>query len=235
MQVHPSHPDRTMKERILVVEDEPGLRQSLVDCLNVRNYVADSRRDGKAALEAASVGEYDLLILDIMLPSMSGLEVCRNLRETGIGVPILMLTARGTLRDKVSGLREGADDYMTKPFEMEELLARVAALLRRASAGAKDLYEVEGIQVDLKNSRIIRKGQMIDLSYREARLLRYFLEHRGAVIRRDQLLRAVWGYNFTPLSRTVDVHVAWLRQKMEDDPSQPQLIITVHGQGYRFS
>jgi two-component system alkaline phosphatase synthesis response regulator PhoP len=224
-----------MNERILIVEDEPGLRQSLVDCLNVRQYCADSIRDGKAALEKATEGRYDLIILDIMLPSMNGLDVCRNLRQRGVATPVLMLTARTTLKDKVVGLRDGADDYMTKPFEMEELLARVVAILRRASLGGKDLYEVRGIQIDFKNSRIIREGRMIDLSEREARLLRYFVEHQGQVVRREELLKAVWGYNFLPFSRTVDVHVAWLRQKMERDPRQPELILTVHGQGYRFA
>jgi two-component system alkaline phosphatase synthesis response regulator PhoP len=224
-----------MNERILIVEDEPGLRQSLVDCLNVRKYCADSVRDGMAALEKATEGRYDLIILDIMLPSMNGLDVCRNLRQRGIATPVLMLTARTTLKDKVVGLRDGADDYMTKPFEMEELLARVVAILRRAALGGKDIYEVRGIQIDFKNSRIIRKGRMIDLSEREARLLKYFVEHQGQVVRREELLKAVWGYNFLPFSRTVDVHVAWLRQKMEDDPRQPELIQTVHGQGYRFA
>lgn len=167
-------------ERILIVEDEPGLRQSLADCLNPRQYYVDSRRDGKAGLETAAKSQFDLIILDIiMLPSMSGLEVCHALRQRGIRTPVLMLTARASLEDKVLGLREGADDYMTKPFEMEELLARVAAHLRRASATTHFVYEVRGIQIDFRNLRIVRGGQMVDLSEREARLLRYFLEHEG--------------------------------------------------------
>jgi two-component system alkaline phosphatase synthesis response regulator PhoP len=223
-----------MNERILIVEDEPGLRQSLVDCLNNRNYEADSIRDGMEALKKATEAHYDLVILDIMLPTMNGLEVCRSLRERHIATPVLMLTARGTLHDKVEGFREGADDYMTKPFEMEELLVRIEAILRRSSLSGKDSYRLRGIEVDFRNSRIIRSGRMTDLSEREARLLRYFLEHQGEVISRDHLLKAVWGYNFLPFSRTVDVHVAWLRQKLEDDPRQPQLILTVHGKGYKF-
>lgn len=224
-----------MKERILIVEDEPGLRQSLVDCLNVRQYYVQSTRDGQTALKTATEARFDLIILDIMLPSMNGLDVCRKLRERDVQTPVLMLTARGTLRDKVIGLREGADDYMTKPFEMEELLARIGAILRRAALTTRDVYEIQGIQMDFKNSRIVRGGHMTDLSEREARLLRYFVEHQGEVLSRQELLRAVWGYNFVPFSRTVDVHVAWLRQKLEEDPGQPRLIVTVHGQGYRFA
>jgi two-component system, OmpR family, alkaline phosphatase synthesis response regulator PhoP len=224
-----------MKERILIVEDEPGLRQSLVDCLNVRQYYVQSTRDGQTALETATEVRFDLIILDIMLPTMNGLDVCRKLRERDVQTPVLMLTARGTLKDKVVGLREGADDYMTKPFEMEELLARIGSILRRAALTTRDIYEIQGIQMDFKNSRIVRRGQMTDLSEREARLLRYFVEHQGEVLSRQELLRAVWGYNFVPFSRTVDVHVAWLRQKLEDDPGQPRLIVTVHGQGYRFA
>ena len=227
-----------MNERILVIEDEPGLRQSLVDCLLKRQYQVDSARDGKTGLEVATQSPFDLIILDIMLPSMNGLEVCGSLRRLRINTPILMLTARGKLTDKIVGLREGADDYMTKPFEMEELLARLEALLRRSSLTARaqqEVYDIDAIQIDFKNSRIIRDGRMTDLSEREARLLRYFLEHRGEVLTRRELLHAVWGYNFAPLSRTVDVHVAWLRQKLEDDPREPRLILTIHGRGYRFT
>jgi two-component system alkaline phosphatase synthesis response regulator PhoP len=138
-------------------------------------------------------------------------------------------------KDKVVGLQDGADDYMTKPFEMEELLARVLAILRRAALAAKDFYDIRGIQIDFKNSRIVRDGRTTELSEREARLLRYFVEHRGEVVSREQLLRVVWGYDFMPFSRTVDVHVAWLRQKIEIDPRQPVLIVTIHGRGYRFA
>ena len=223
-----------MKERILIVEDEPDLGQSLLDCLNARGYHVQSTRDGKAGLEIATQSRFELIILDIMLPSMNGVDVCRKLRERDVQTPVLMLTARGTLKDKVVGLREGADDYTTKPFEMEELLARIAAIFRRAALSTKDVYDVKGIQVDFKNSRIVRAGHMTDLSDREARLLRYFIEHQGEVLSREKLLRAVWGYNFAPFSRTVDVHVAWLRQKLEKDPRRPELIVTVHGEGYRL-
>jgi len=226
-----------MNEHILIIEDEPGLRQSLIDCLAARRYRVNSTRDGKDGLQIATDDQFDLIILDIMLPSMNGLDICGHLRQRNIHTPILMLTARGTLTDKVAGLREGADDYVTKPFEMEELLARIEALLRRsltASRAQHDVYELQGIRIDFKNSRIVRDGRMTDLSEREARLLRYFLEHRGEVLTRQELLHAVWGYNFAPLSRTVDVHVAWLRQKLENDPRDPRLILTVHRQGYRF-
>jgi two-component system alkaline phosphatase synthesis response regulator PhoP len=226
-----------MNERILIVEDEPGLRQSLTDCLNVHQYSVESRKDGQAGFERASQSGFDLIILDIMLPSMNGFDVCRSLRQLGVSTPVLMLTARGTLSDKVAGLRQGADDYLTKPFEMEELLARVEALIRRSmtTAAQKDVYDINGIQIDFRNSRIVRNGRTTDLSEREAHLLRYLIERRGQVLTRRELLRAVWGYDFTPFSRTVDVHIVWLRQKLEDDPRQPRLIVTVHGQGYRFA
>jgi two-component system alkaline phosphatase synthesis response regulator PhoP len=224
-----------MSKRIFVVEDEPGLRQSLVDCLNVRRYEVHSSRDGETALRTATATPFDLIILDVMLPAMDGFEVCRTLRESQVLTPVLMLTARHTLQDKIEGLRGGADDYVTKPFEMDELLARIEALLRRSSVAApKESYEVRGIQIDLKNSRIVRDGRTIDLSRSEARLLRYFLEHRDQTLSRPELLKAAWGYDFAPLSRTVDVHVAWLRQKLEKDPADPRVIVTVRGEGYRF-
>jgi two-component system alkaline phosphatase synthesis response regulator PhoP len=169
-----------------------------------------------------------------MLPGVDGFEICRKLRGQDNHTPVLILTARGSLNDKVAGLRQGADDYMTKPFEMEELLARVEALLRRASL-TQELFEADGIQIDFRNCRIVRAGRMTDLSEREAGLLRYFIEHRGEVVTRAELLRAVWGYNFAPFTRTVDVHVRWLREKLEKDPRQPRFIQTVHGQGYRFT
>jgi two-component system alkaline phosphatase synthesis response regulator PhoP len=221
--------------RILIIEDEAGLRETLTDCLKAHRYEVGCAADGRSGLETATQDRFDLIILDVMLPAMDGFDVCLNLRDADVQTPILILTAKSDLGDKVSGLRYGADDYMTKPFEMDELVARVAALLRRASGStAKNVYDIEGIQVDFKNSRIVKNGRMTDLSLREARLLRYFLEHQGQVLSRQELLRAVWGYNFAPLSRTVDVHVAWLRQKLEKNPRDPQLIFTVHGQGYRF-
>jgi two-component system alkaline phosphatase synthesis response regulator PhoP len=224
-----------MNERVLIVEDEPGLQQSLTDCLVAQGYRVEPIGDGAAALESATKTPFDLILLDVMLPSMNGFDVCRSLRQRGVDTPILMLTARSAVRDRVEGLREGADDYVSKPFEMEELLARIQALLRRASIAARpQVCELHGIQMDFENNRISRNGRFIDLSEREAGLLRYLVDHRGETLAREELLRAVWGQHLDPSSRTVDVHIAWLRQKLEDDAHQPRLITTVHGRGYRF-
>ena len=181
---------------------------------------------------------FDLIILDVMLPSKNGFDVCRHLRKNGVNTPILMLTARTELNNKVQGFKAGGDDYLTKPFDTPELQARVEALLRRAPAAARTelkTYEFDGIHVDFLKGRVTKRGKATDLGERECRLLRYLVERKGAVLSRDELLQEVWGYKSIPLTRTVDVHVAWLRQKIEDDPKNPQYIVTVHGQGYRFS
>jgi two-component system alkaline phosphatase synthesis response regulator PhoP len=173
-----------------------------------------------------------------MLPSRNGFDICRNLRKHGVNTPILMLTARSELNNKVQGLKAGGDDYLTKPFETPELQARVEALLRRAAGGARTeikTYEFDRIHVDFTSARVTKNGKTITLGERECRLLRYLIERRGTVLSRDELLQDVWGYKSIPLTRTVDVHIAWLRQKIEDDPKNPQYIVTVHGQGYRFS
>ena len=224
--------------KILLIEDEPGLLRTLSDLLRSKGHAVDSASDGARGLELASKGAFDLVILDVMLPSMSGFEVCRKLRQSHVATPVLMLTARGDTHDKVLGLNIGADDYLTKPFEMPELLARIDALLRRASGAIRvelRTYEFGNTQVDFVKSQVHRKNQTIELSERECRLLRYFIEHRDAVISREELLHEVWGYNAAPYSRTVDVHVAWLRQKIEDDPKEPRYLVTAYGQGYRFS
>jgi two-component system alkaline phosphatase synthesis response regulator PhoP len=173
-----------------------------------------------------------------MLPKKSGFDVCRDLRQMGLTIPILMLTARDQTVDKVVGLKIGADDYVTKPFEMAELLARIEALLRRAAKPfpeAPALFQFGSIRVDLRRTEVRRDGKVMSLSAKEFQLLRCFIENRGATLTRERLLQEVWGYTFTPLTRTVDVHIAWLRQKLEDDPKQPQWIVTVHGLGYRFN
>jgi two-component system alkaline phosphatase synthesis response regulator PhoP len=228
-----------MAKRILLVEDEPGLVLTLTDRLSKEGYTVDSASDGPSGLKRASGGSYDLILLDVMLPHSSGLDVCRDLRQQGIATPILMLTAKGQLVDKVVGLKLGADDYLTKPFEMMELLARVEALLRRASssgsrAASEGHYEFGPNHIDFRSTQVFREGELVELSAREFKLLRYFIEHRGATISRDELLNAVWGYDAMPFTRTVDVHVAWLRQKLEPNPRHPQFILTVHGLGYRF-
>jgi two-component system, OmpR family, alkaline phosphatase synthesis response regulator PhoP len=224
--------------RILLVEDETNLRRTLTDLLKSDGYTVESSGDGMEAENLAMSQAYDLIILDIMLPSRNGFDICRDLRKNGINTPILMLTARSELNNKVQGLKAGGDDYLTKPFETPELQARVEALLRRAPAGQRvelKTYDFEGIHIDFTTAQVTRHGKTIALGERECRLLRYLVERKGTVLTRDELLQDVWGYKSVPLTRTVDVHIAWLRQKIEDDPKNPQYIVTVHGQGYRFS
>jgi two-component system alkaline phosphatase synthesis response regulator PhoP len=227
-----------MKPRILLVEDEPGLVLTLTDRLSSEDYEVETASDGEAGLERALSAEHDLIILDVMLPRKNGLDVCRDLRQKNIQTPILMLTARGQVTDKVVGLKLGADDYVTKPFELIELLARIEALLRRAPAAsvtAPDTYHFGPVRIDFRRAEVDREGQQVDLSSLEFKLLHYLIEHRGSVISRDTLLDEVWGYDAMPSTRTVDVHVAWLRQKLEPNPRHPQFILTVHGLGYKFA
>ena len=214
-----------MSARILLVEDEPGLVLTLTDRLTAEGYRVESVTNGNVALERASAEAFDLVLLDVMLPGRDGFDVCRTLRQRGVSAPIMMLTARGQVVDRVVGLRLGADDYLTKPFEMMELLARVEALLRRApqsAATAIEQFQFGQVRVDFRKAA------------REFKLLCYFIEHRGATISRDELLNEVWGYNAMPSTRTVDVHIAWLRQKLEEHPKHPQFILTIHGLGYKF-
>ena len=226
-----------MDRRILLVEDEPGLVTTLGDRLRSEGHHVQSATDGETGLQMASSAPFDLIILDIMLPRKSGIDVCRDLRQRGISTPVLMLTARGQTVDKVVGLKIGADDYMTKPFEMLELLARVEALLRRAPAFSApgEVYQLGAIRVDLRRTEVTRHGKPVALSAKEFQLLRYLVEHRGTTVSRETLLSEVWGYGGVTSSRTVDVHVAWLRQKLEEDPRQPQWILTVHGLGYKLA
>ena len=228
--------------KVLLVEDEPGLVMTLTDRLMAEGYDVESATDAPSGLEMAASGSFDAILLDVMLPGGNGVDVCRTLRQRGLQTPILMLTAKGQVVDKVVGLKLGADDYLVKPFEMAELLARIEALLRRASTGSAgspatitaDSYRFGDISVDFRKAEVNKAGQALDLSAREFKLLKYFVEHRGAALTRDELLNEVWGYNAMPSTRTVDVHVAWLRQKLEDNPRHPQYILTVHGLGYKF-
>jgi two-component system alkaline phosphatase synthesis response regulator PhoP len=224
--------------RLLLVEDEPGLVLTLTDRLEAEGYEVTSATDGQAALDRIAAGAFDIILLDVMLPGRDGFDVCRTARQRGVAAPILMLTARGQVIDRVAGLKLGADDYLTKPFEMAELLARIEALLRRVppgASGAAGQYRFGDVQVDIRGAEV-RKGQrLVELSALEFKLLKYFIEHRGATLSRDELLNEVWGYDAMPSTRTVDVHVAWLRQKLEDTPRHPQLILTVHGLGYKFA
>jgi two-component system alkaline phosphatase synthesis response regulator PhoP len=228
-----------MSKRILFVEDEPGLVMTLTDRLRNEGYAVETTYDGESGLVRATNERFDAIILDVMLPRKSGFDVCRDLRQRGIATPLIMLTARGQIVDKVVGLKLGADDYLTKPFEMSELLARLEALLRRAPnapepAIASDVYQFGPVRVNFRRAEVDFSGKAIELSALEFRLLRYFIEHRGATISRDELLNEVWGYNALVSTRTVDVHVAWLRQKVESNPRHPQYILTVHGMGYKF-
>jgi two-component system alkaline phosphatase synthesis response regulator PhoP len=222
-------------KRILLVEDEPGLVLTLSDRLGSEGYAVETTGDGRAGLERASREPFDLIVLDVMLPGMNGFDICRELRRAGVETPVIMLTARGQVVDRVVGLKLGADDYVTKPFEMPELLARIEARLRRATAPTPpEGYRFGPIEVDFRKAEIYRDGAIVELSAREFQLLRYFVEHRGATLTREELLNEVWGYHAMPSTRTVDVHVAWLRQKIEPNPRHPQFIVTIHGMGYKF-
>ncbi len=224
-------------KRLLLVEDEPGLVLTLSDRLAREGYAVESAADGEHGLARAAGEAFDLVLLDVMLPRLGGFDVLRELRKRGIETPVIMLTARGQVVDKVVGLKLGADDYVTKPFEMMELLARIEAKLRRApvSVHPAEGYQFGDIRVDFRRAEVIKEGAPIDLSAREFQLLRYFIEHRGATLTREELLNEVWGYNAMPSTRTVDVHVAWLRQKIEPNPRHPQFIVTIHGMGYKFA
>jgi two-component system alkaline phosphatase synthesis response regulator PhoP len=227
-----------MNESILLVEDEEALRMTLTDRLKSEGYLIDCAADGQKGLEKATSSPFDLIILDVMLPRRNGFDICRDIRQAGVATPVLLLTARGQTVDKVVGLKLGADDYVTKPFEMMELMARIEALLRRAPTKSPENGEVQQIgplRIDLRGTEVMRDGKPVNLSAREFQLLRYFVEHRGATLSRDELLKEVWGYGSATFTRTVDVHVAGLRQKLEEDPKRPELIVTVLGMGYKFA
>jgi two-component system alkaline phosphatase synthesis response regulator PhoP len=212
---------------------------AMTDRLELEGYEVESVTDADKALDTASTNAYDAILLDVMLPGGTGFDVCRTLRQRGIKTPIMMLTARGQVIDRVVGLKLGADDYLVKPFEMAELLARIEALLRRSATTTAEStnptsYRFGSIAVDFRRAEVSKNGRILELSAREFKLLRYFIEHRGAALTRDELLNEGWGYNAMPSTRTVDVHVAWLRQKLEDNPRHPEYIHTVHGLGYKF-
>ena len=224
-----------MNENILLVEDEEALRMTLRDRLRSEGYVVDLAADGQQGYEKATQLPFDLIILDIMLPRCNGLDICRGIRLAGLATPILLLTARGQTVDKVVGLKLGADDYVTKPFDTMELMARIEVLLRRsAPRSGQGVHKFGTIRVDFRGTQVTRNGEPIYLTAREFQLLRYLLEHAGTTLSRDEILREVWGYGDGTFSRTVDVHVASLRQKLEDLPKKPKWIVTVPGLGYRF-
>lgn len=222
--------------KILIIEDEPSMVLGLRDSLEYEGYEISAANDGKEGLEKAAREKPDLILLDVMLPVMNGLDVCRALRKQGIDVPVIMLTARSQEIDKVVGLEIGADDYVTKPFSIKELTARIRALLRRA---AKQIVDIEtftfgDVALDFKKYRASKRGGDLELSAREFDILKYLIRHRDQIVTRDQLLDEVWGYDSNPITRTVDNHIVKLRQKIEDDPANPQHIVTVHRVGYRF-
>jgi DNA-binding response OmpR family regulator len=225
------------KVKVLVVEDDEAMAVALHDGFAYEAYEVTVARDGEAGLELARTAAPDLMILDVMLPRMTGLEVCKILRGEGSELPIIMLTARGQEIDKVLGLKLGADDYVTKPFSFMELMARVEAVLRRARPGGRTHraeYRFGDVTIDLGRHEASKAGEPLELSPREFRLLAYLLEHRSEVVSREELLDAVWGYDTIPFTRTVDTHIAKLRKKIEDDPADPQHIITVHRLGYKL-
>ena len=222
--------------KILVVEDEPNMVAGLRDNFEFEGYQVITARDGVEGLQRALDESPDLVVLDVMMPRISGLEVCKQLRAKRGSIPIIMLTARGQEVDKVVGLELGADDYVTKPFSIRELLARVKAVLRRTAVVPKDQdrRSFGEVEVDLRKCRVLKSGLVIDISSKEFELLKYFIIHSGETLSRDRLLEDVWGYDNYPTTRTVDTHLVRLRQKLEPNPDQPQYFLTVHGTGYRF-
>ncbi|MBN2264191.1 MAG: response regulator transcription factor [Candidatus Aminicenantes bacterium] len=225
-----------MNERILVVEDEPTIATGLRDDLELEAFSVEVVDDGREALDRIIEGQYDLVLLDLMLPGMDGLEVCRRARSKGLRTPIIMLTAKGQEVDKVVGLEIGADDYITKPFSRRELLARIKAVLRRAPDGREPgaLHRFGDVTVDVGRCEVTRRGRVVDLTAVEFKLLRAFLDHRGQVLTIDELLREVWGPDAVLTDRVVYTHVNHLRNKLEEDPRKPRLIVGVRGLGYRF-
>jgi two-component system alkaline phosphatase synthesis response regulator PhoP len=224
--------------KILLIEDEEGLIITLTDRLQSEGFTVKTATDGESGLSKAVNESFDLIILDVMLPKKNGYDVCRDLRRKNISTPVLMLTAKGETIDKVLGLKLGADDYLTKPFEVIELLARIEALLRRAPNtinSSAETFRFADVQIDFSRAEITKSGETVELSAMEFKLLQFLVENRGLVHSRNDLLDEVWGYDQMPSTRTVDVHVAWLRQKLEPNPKYPQFIQTVHGLGYKFA
>ncbi len=229
-----------MMTRVLIVEDDEAMSIALRDGFQYEGYSVTVAKDGESGLQLATEESPDLILLDVMLPKMTGLDICKHLRGGGSAVPIIMLTARGQEIDKVLGLKLGADDYITKPFGFMELLARAEAVLRRShpappASSAVETYRFGDVSVDFRRHEAHKADQQIDLSPREFQLLGFFIHHRGEVITREKLLDTVWDYNSIPFTRTVDMHIAKLRKKIEDNPSDPRHIVTVHRLGYKFT
>jgi DNA-binding response OmpR family regulator len=221
---------------ILIIEDETAMRTALVDTLIAHGHRVDSAVDGSSGLKKALEGGHDLILLDVMMPKLDGLALCETLRRRGVQTPVLMLTARGQIDDRVAGLDAGADDYLVKPFSTRELLARVRALLRRAerTGPAPEVLTMGDVMIDLTHQTATRAGRALDLSEREFQMLRLLVQNQGKAVTREQFLDAVWGYNTYPTTRTVDNFISSLRAKIEPDPKSPRHLITVHGVGYRL-
>lgn len=227
-----------MIARILFVEDDPGLRLTVPDLLTGAGYEVETASNGELGLAKAEGGGFDLLIVDVMLPKKSGFEVCRELRQQGIDTALLLLTAKNQVGDRVMGLKLGADDYLPKPFDPAELLARVEALLRRVLKMKRTplrSFRFDDVEVDFEKAEVRKNGQPLNLAGKELQLLQYLVERRGLVVPREDIMQEVWAYSREVTSRTIDVHVAWLRQKIEENPQYPKHIHTVRGKGYRFT
>lgn len=224
-----------MKASILLIDDEQSVQSTLGLRLRTEGYVVEAANDGAEGFEKATTSPFDLIILDVMLPDRDGFDICRDIRQAGLATPILFLTARHQTIDKVLGLKLGADDYVTKPFKSEELMARIEALLRRVPVrSGYGVHQFGPIRVDLRRAEVTRGGTPVYLSAREFQLLRYFIERAEATIPRSELLQSIWGYNEKTLTRTVDMHVCSLREKLEQNPKSPELIVTISGVGYKF-
>jgi len=227
-----------MSLRILLIEDEPGLVLTISDLLAAEGYEVESAADGEAGLSKALEARFDLVVLDVMLPKKTGFDVCRELRQKGIDTAILMLTAKTQVVDRVVGLKLGADDYLTKPFDPAELLARIEALLRRVHKENRipvRTFQFDDVEVNCERAEVRKNGERLNLAAKELQLLRYLVDNRERVVPREEILQKVWEYSSEVSSRTIDVHVAWLRQKLEQDPQFPKHIQTIRGKGYRFT
>jgi len=224
-----------MKASILLIDAEESVKSTLGLRIRSEGYVVYTVNDGTEGLERATTSPFDLIILDVVLPDRNGFDICRDIRQSGLATPILFLTARKQTTDKVLGLKLGADDYVTKPFKSEELMARIEVLLRRVPVrSGYGVYQFGPIRVDLRRAEVTRDGTPVYLSAREFQLLRYFVERAEATIPRSELLQSIWGYNEKALTRTVDMHVCSLREKLEQNPKCPELIVTLSGVGYKF-
>ncbi len=227
-----------MTKRILIIEDEPDMQSGIKDNLEFEGYEVETASDGKEGLTKIISGRFDLVLLDVMLPLMSGFDVCKKVRHENNDTPIIFLTAKGEEIDKVIGLESGGDDYLTKPFSLRELLARVKAVLRRTqkstNTSASKVTEIGRLSVDFETYTATVDQQPVKMTSKEFEILQYLLKHKNATISRDSLLDNVWGYDFQPTARTIDNFILKLRQKIEDNPNEPEIIITVHGMGYRL-